>query len=70
MTGKDLILYILKNDLENEPLLQDGRFMNCPTNVEYAKACNVGLATVNAMIGLGMINSIVIDGKVYILENC
>ena len=27
MTGKDLIKYILENDLENEPIVQNGKIL-------------------------------------------
>ena len=28
MTGRDLILYILTNKLEDEPILKDGKFID------------------------------------------
>lgn len=66
MTGKDLILYILQNDLENEPVFKDGKFIGFNTIEETAVKMGVGTATVSASIKLGQIKSIKI-GNTYLV---
>ena len=48
MTGRDLIIYILQNNLEDEDILKDGRFPGLLTIQEAAAKANVGVATINA----------------------
>lgn len=50
MTGRDLILYILENGLENELVFKDGKFIGFLTVEEVAVKMDVGKATVNAWI--------------------
>lgn len=67
MTGKDLIIYILENNLEDEPIVKDGKFIGFLTDEEVAAKLGVGVATINAMIGLGIIPGVTIGDNVYIL---
>ena len=46
MTGRDLIIYILKNNLEDKPLLNDGELLGFITVEEAAVKHNVGTATI------------------------
>lgn len=55
MTGKDLIIYILKNNLENEPVFKDGKFIGYITDNEAAVKLNVGVSTVRALVEMGRI---------------
>jgi hypothetical protein len=48
MTGKELILYILQNNLENVVVLDGGIFIGFMTEEEAAVKFNVGVATVRA----------------------
>lgn len=66
MTGRDLIVYILKNNLENEQVFKDGKFIGFITVDEAASKTNVGVATVYAWIQQGRLNGIFVGGKVYI----
>lgn len=66
MTGRDLILYILTNHLEDEPVFKDGRFIGFVTCGDVAMRNNVGLATVHAWICQGRLDSVVVDEGVYI----
>lgn len=66
MTGKDLILYILQNDLENAPVFNDGRFLNFMTVQEAAVHYKTGEATVRAWIQLGQLNYIQIGNMIFI----
>lgn len=66
MTGKDLIVYILQNNLENEPIFQDGRFIGFKTINEVAVESNVGVATVYAWIINGYLESFPTHDELYI----
>ena len=46
MTGRDLIIYILSNGLENEPIVKDGKLIGFMTVEEAATKMNVGSATI------------------------
>lgn len=66
MTGKDLIIYILANNLENEPIFKDGKFIGFVTAGEVAAKMNVGVATVYVWIQQKRIESFIIGDMVYI----
>ena len=69
MTGRDLIVYILTNNLENEQVFKDGKFIGYMTVDEAATKMNVGSATICAWIAQGWLNCIVVGGVVYIPAN-
>lgn len=48
MTGKELILYILRNNLEDTIVLKDGIFVGFMTEGEAAVKFNVGIETIRA----------------------
>ena len=52
MTGKELILYILENNLEDSEIFKDGRFLDFLTVSEAAVKFNVGEATVKTWLDL------------------
>lgn len=58
MNGRDLILYILSNHLEDEPVFKDGTFLGFMTIGEAAAKMNIGVATVRAMIVQGRLDAI------------
>lgn len=67
MTGRDLIIYILANGLEDEPVVKDGSFIGFMTVEKFAVSNEVGIETVRTWIEMGMIRSVKIDDKFYIL---
>ena len=69
MTGRDLIIYILSNNLEDEPVYKDGKILGFMTAMEAAAKFEVGLATVQAWVGLGYLPGIKIGNEVYIPAN-
>lgn len=69
MTGKDLIIYILKNNLEDEPVFKDGKFMGLLTAKEAAKKMDTGVATISALVYRGMIDGVFIGDELYIPAN-
>jgi len=66
VTGRDLIIYILKNHLEDEPVFKDGVFVGFLTVDDAAEKMCVGPATVSTLTKLGMLDSIWVDGGTYI----
>lgn len=66
MTGRDLILYILKNHLEDEPVWKDGRLTGFMTIDETAKKMNVGWETIFTYVKFGWLESIEVAGQYFI----
>lgn len=66
MTGRDLIIYILKNNLENEPVFKDGKLLGFKTMTEVASENDVGYETVKVWAQLGMIPYLRLDAPVLI----
>lgn len=69
MTGRDLIVYILENGLENEPVFKNGRFIGFVTPDEVAVKTHVGTATVHAWIHQGRLQSEAVREGIYIPAN-
>lgn len=70
MTCKDLIAYILANDLENEPVFKDGAFVGFITAGEAAVRMNVGLATICVWVAQKRLEGILIGDVLYIPADC
>ncbi len=68
ITGRDLILYILKNNLEDEPVFKDGTFVGFIPVHEAAAKMGVGSATIFALLGQDKLDYISIGGKHYISD--
>lgn len=69
MTGKDLILYILQNNLEDEVVLKDGFFVGFMDETEAAAKFGVGVWTIRAWHALGVIDGIASGDKLYFLKS-
>lgn len=69
MTGRDLILYILANGLEDEPVFENGRFIGFMTAEEAAVKMKVGIATIHIWVGLGQLKGLKIGDNLYIPAN-
>lgn len=68
MTGRDLIIYILQNDLENEEVVQDGIFIGFMDVNEAATKFDVGLSTILAWRACGMIDGVTIGETLFFLK--
>lgn len=66
MTGRDLIIYILANGLENEPVFKDGKIIGYITEEEAAVRMGVGIETVRVWINFNLIEAIQIGNMNYI----
>lgn len=69
MTGRELIIYILENGLEDEPVFKDGKFIGFITTGEAAVQCNVGIATIHALIKEKLIDGVYVNEGLYIPGN-
>jgi hypothetical protein len=69
MTGRELILYILQNNLENESVFKDGRFLGFLSAEEFAVKNGVGVETVRMWVDYGYVEGIVVYDEIYIPAN-
>lgn len=69
MTGKELIMYILQNDLENEIAIKDGIFVWLMNEDEAAVRFDVGVSTIRAWYICGMLSGTKIGDRLYFLRN-
>lgn len=69
MTGRELILYILENGLEGEPVFKNGKFVGFITAGEVAAKLNVGLPTVYVWISQKKLDGILVGDTMYIPAN-
>lgn len=69
MTGRDLILYILENRLEDEIVIKDGIFVWLMDENETAVKFGVGVAQVRAWYVTGMLDGTKIGDRLYFLRN-
>lgn len=66
MTGRELILYILQNNLEDEPVIKDGKLVGFLSINEAALIFNVGPASVKTWVELGLLDGVRIGDTIYI----
>ncbi len=69
MTGRELILYILENHFEDEPIYKDGKLLGYMTEVEAAEKFGVGLSTIKVWVNQELLQGILIGATIYIPEN-
>lgn len=69
MIGRDVIVYILQNHLEDEVVFKDGVFVGFQTLEKFAKKHNIGIETARAYVSLGYVNGVFIDGTFYVPIN-
>lgn len=69
MTGRDLIIYILENHLEDEELFKDGKLPGLMTYEEAAVKFDVGKETIIAWVKNRYLKAVTIYGNHYIPEN-
>lgn len=66
MTGRDLIIYILENNLEDELIFNEGNLVDFLTVNEVAIRMNVGAATVLTWLNQGKLACVILDSMIYI----
>lgn len=70
LTGRDLIIYIMRNNLEDEPIFKDGKLVGFLTIHEAAAKMNVGVATVFTWLSMGQLEGLVIGNEIFIPADC
>jgi len=65
MTGKDLIIYILQHNLEDEVIFENGGFKGFMTEKELASKFGVGRETVKLWYEFGWIEGIQIGESIF-----
>ena len=65
MTGRQLIIYILQNNLEDEEVFQDGIFIGLMTEEQAAARFDVGVATIRVWHMAGWLRGIEIGEEIY-----
>lgn len=69
MTGRDLIMYILMNGLEDEPIIRNGKFIGLLSANEVAGKMGTGVETVRAWVSLGIMDGVHVSEGDYIFAN-
>lgn len=65
MTGREMIIYIMQNNLEDEVVLKDGFFVGFMNEEEAAVKLGVGVETVKAWYSLKWLDGIQVGEKLY-----
>ena len=66
MTGRDMIMLILQNRLEDADVLIDLSTLGLYTIEQDAVKLEVGVRSIEVMCALNELKSIIVDGKKYI----
>ena len=66
MTGRDLIIYILNNKLEDTLILDDGKIYGFMNAEEAALKFGVGISTIHIWFRMGFIPGFYIGKEIYI----
>ena len=69
MTGRDIILYILENALEDDPVVRNGKLIGFLTIEEAAQKMGVGTATILTLMRLGNLEGVEIGNVTFIPAN-
>ena len=69
MTGRDLILYILENHLEDKKVFEDGELLGFITIMEAAEKMGVGVATILTWLNQDRLKGVTIGNDIYIPAN-
>lgn len=69
MTGRELIIYILSNNLENEKILDDDLIFGLINEEEAAAKLGVGPSTIKVWYLRNMVDGIKIGDSIYFLKS-
>lgn len=67
-TGRDLIIYILQNHLEDEPIVTENSLLGFINIAEYAAKNNMGVATATSLFYLGKIPGFKIGNNIFVYK--
>lgn len=65
MLGRDLIIYIMQNHLEDEEVLKDGRVMGLVSDMELAVRFHTGVESIHMLMTMVHTPSVKIDNTIY-----
>lgn len=68
MTGRELIMYILENHLEDEQVYKDGKLMGFLTVEEAALKFNVGPETIKVWYAINALPGFKLGDELYISD--
>ena len=66
MTGRELIIYILSNNLEDKPVIENGKLVGFVSDVDAAVTIGRGVATIHAYINTGKVKGYPLGSSYYI----
>lgn len=69
MTGKELIIYILQNNLENEEIIKDGKIVGLISVDEFAAKFGVGRYTVLTWYAQGKVQGIMVGSSLFFRDD-
>jgi hypothetical protein len=69
MTGREMIIFILENKIEDEIVIKDGIFIGFMDEDEAAVRFNVGVATVRTWYAMGKLSGVKIGDRLYFLRD-
>lgn len=69
MTGRELIIHIMENNLEDETILLDGKLVGMLTEADVAMLLGAGIATVRAWYTRHTLDGYILGEELYILNN-
>lgn len=69
MTGRELIIYIMQNGLEDKEIFANNTFLDLMTVQEAAAKFGVGLFTIHVWYRNGYMHGVSIGDSVYIFKN-
>lgn len=70
MTGREFIMYILENHLEDEPIFKNGTLIGYITAEQAAEKKGVGVSTIYTLIMLGQMECVMLDNTLLVPVKC
>ena len=67
MTGRELIIYILENGLEDEEVFKDGKILGYCTVEQAAVRMSCGTATILTWIDIGLLDNCILINDNYLI---
>ena len=68
MTGRELIVYILENHLEDEPVFKNGKFVGFMTISDAAIRMDLGTESIRTLASIGRLPFIKVEKGFFIPE--
>lgn len=66
MTGRELIIYILSNNLEDELVIKDGRLVGFMSVDDVAVAIGTGPASIKALLTMGEVEGYQLGNSLFL----